>query len=405
MFIPNKSQIDPIVEAYGSPVFVTDAAVIRTQAKYLLEVFEGMNMKMFYAVKANFNPSVVKVIKDSGIYGIDAVSPNEVQMALELGYTPDQIIFTPSNPSTAEIKEVSEKGVLQNLGSLSELKRLGEVARGSKVSIRICPEVGGGEFDKVNTGGMNTKFGITMDDIEAVRAVCTEYDLKLVGIHSHIGSGFYEPEGFASSVEAVCEVARKFETTEFVDFGGGFGVQYDPNKAEIDLSQFAESIKPIIASYESDTQKTLELRIEPGKILVSQSTVLCTTVTTLKAKGDDIFVGINSGFANYMRPAMYGAYQHFVNVSNPDGAMQKVQIAGNVCETCDIFNHGLDINTVREGDVLAMLVAGGYGSAMSSNYNLRPTLPEVMIDGDSVKLTRKGQSYEDIMNSYITQWK
>lgn len=401
MFIPQLSQIQPLIDQYGGPIFVTDAQVIRDRAKSLLAIFEGMNMKMFYAIKANFNPHTVQVIKDSGIYGIDAVSPNEVQLALSLGYEADQIIFTPSNPSTSEIKEISTLGVLQNLGSLSEVCRLGEVAPGSDVSIRICPEVGGGEFDKVNTGGMNTKFGITIADIPEVKNICEKFNLKMVGIHSHIGSGFYESEGFASSVEAVCNVAREFEAVEFVDFGGGFGVQYDPAKPEVDLSKFANSIRPIIEAYKSDTGKTLELRIEPGKILVSQSTVLCMTATTIKTKGGDTFVGVDSGFANYMRPAMYGAYQHFVNISNPTGERQLVQIAGNVCETCDIFNSGIEVGEVKEGDILAMLVAGGYGSAMSSNYNLRPMLSEVLIDGGAAKLTRRAQTYEDIMSTFV----
>lgn len=401
MFIPQLSQIQPFIDKYGSPLFITDAAVVRQNAQNLLSVFEGLNMKMFYAIKANFNPQIVKTIKEAGIYGVDAVSPNEVRLALEIGYRAEEIIFTPSNPSTAEIKEIAELGVLQNLGSLSEVRRLGEVAHGSKVSVRICPEVGAGEFDKVNTGGLNTKFGITLNEVNKVKAVCEEFNLSLVGIHSHIGSGFYEPEAFAASVEAVCEVAKEFETVEFVDFGGGFGVQYDPNKPAVDLSKFAGAISPIIRNFESETGKKLELRIEPGKILVSDSTVLCMTATTVKSKGSDVFVGVDAGFSNYIRPAMYGAYQHFVNLSNVAGEKQLVQIAGNVCETCDIFNSGIELTAVREGDILAMLVAGGYGSAMSSNYNLRPTLPEVLIDGDTGTLIRKKQTYENMMASFI----
>jgi len=401
MFIPHLDQISPILDRFGSPIFITDASVIRNRVSKFLKDFGNKNIKIFYAIKSNFNPHVVKIIKDAGIYGIDAVSPNEIRLALDLGYRPEQIIFTPSNPTTEEIKWVVKHGVLQNLGSLSELKRFSVVSPKSPVSIRICPEVGGGEFEKINTGGLDTKFGITMNDVDEVKNICAEFDLTLMGVHSHIGSGFYKPESFISSVSAVCNVARQFETIEFVDFGGGFGVRYDPEKPAVDFSQFARGIQPIIETYNSDTGKNLELRIEPGKALVSESTVLATKVTTIKNKGKNTFVGIDSGFANYIRPAMYGAYQHFINISNPNGPKQRVKIAGNICETCDVFNTDIEINEAREGDILVMLVAGGYGSAMSSNYNCRPTLPEVMIDEENVTLTKKGQTYDQIIQNFI----
>lgn len=132
MFIPGKIIAEEIRKKYGTPVFVTDAETIRSQAKKLLEAFGGMNTKIFYAMKANFNPHIVRVIKESGIYGIDAVSPNEVQLALDLGYKPEQIIFTPNSTSDEEIKKIGKLGVLQNLGSLSEIRRFCKFFSGQK---------------------------------------------------------------------------------------------------------------------------------------------------------------------------------------------------------------------------------------------------------------------------------
>ena len=401
MFIPTKQQSEQIAQQFGTPVFITNAQTIRDRAQQMLNAFKGINMKIFYAIKSNYNPAIVKTIKEAGIYGIDAVSPNEVQLALNLGYTNEQIIFTPSNPSNKELQFVGNLGVLQNLGSLSELQRFGQMFPGQKVSVRLSPDVGEGEFDKITTGQYESKFGVTIEDFAEVKHICEEFDLKLVGVHSHIGSGFYNSEKFGMSVESVCKVAKDFPHLEFLDFGGGFGVQYNPEKAEIDLDHFAEAIEKPIAKFEEENGNKIEIRIEPGKFLVAQSTVLLTQATTRKTKGKDTFIGTDSGFHHLIRPAMYDAYHHIVNVSNPEGAKEFVQVAGNVCETCDVFNKGIEINEVREGDLLAILVAGGYGSSMSSNYNLREQAAEVIIDEDRIYLTKKRQNFEQIMENFI----
>ncbi len=401
MFIPKLSQIKPAIDKYGLPLYITDKETLINRAKYITKCFDRFDTKIFYAIKTNFNPHIAKVLKDAGIYGIDTVSANEVKIALGVGYKPEQIIFTPSNPSNKDIKYIGDLGVLQNLGSLSELERFGKFFPKNEVSIRICPEVGQGEFDKIKTGQMTTKFGITMSDIPKVKQILAKYDLKLIGIHSHIGSGFYETTEFKASVEAVCKVGKMFENLKFLDFGGGFGVSYHPDKPAIDLSHFAEEIEPIIQDFEKHNGQKIEIRIEPGKFLVSQSTVLCAEVTTIKEKDGETFVGLDLGFGQYIRPAMYGAYQHFVNLSKPNGKPKQVQIVGNVCETCDIFNKGIEVNDPQEGDILAMLVAGGYGAAMSSNYNGHEHLPEVLLEeGGSFRLIRQRQSFEEIMKGF-----
>lgn len=402
MFIPTLDQIQPALDQYGTPLYVGDQKTIQSQCQKMIQAFERFDTKLFYAIKANFNPSVIKTIKDAGIYGIDAVSVGEVQLALKLGYTNEQIIYTPSNPSNSDLQFIGEQGILPNLGSLSELERFGQLFPGYKVSVRICPEIGQGEFDKITTGQMTTKFGIVMNDVSDIQAIVKQYNLQLVGIHSHIGSGFYTADEFTQSVRAVCDVAKNFSNLEFLDFGGGFGVSYHPDKPEVDLSDFANAIEPIIRDFENHNGRPIQIRLEPGKFLVSASTVLCAQVTTIKQKDDQTFIGLDMGFGQYIRPAMYGAYQHFVNLSNPDGDQQNVQIAGNVCETCDIFNEGIEIAQPREGDILAMLVAGGYGSAMGSNYNLGLLPAEVMLcENGEIKLTRRRQSIDQALDNFV----
>jgi len=401
MYIPSKKLAERIVAEYGTPVFVTDAHTIRERSSEMVEAFSDLPMKIFYAIKANFNPHIVRIIQKSGIYGIDAVSPNEIRLALELGYTPEHIIFTPSNPSDEEIRYAGDSGVLQNLGSLSELRRFGKMFPGAQVSIRISPEVGAGECAKVTTGDAESKFGITFEQLDEVRTIVKKHRLHLVGIHSHIGSGFYRTKEFVASVKAVCDVARTFPEVTILDFGGGFGVEYHPDRKGVALASFARAMAPVVRRFERDTGRAVELRIEPGKYLVTQSTALLVRTTTLKEKKDHVFVGVDAGLNTLIRPAMYDAYHHIVNVSRPRAKRHIVQVAGNVCESCDVFNKKIALGVAKERDILALLCSGGYGSAMSSLYTMRPFAPEVLIDGNTITLTRKRQSYEEMMGNFI----
>ena len=388
-----------ISENFGTPVWVTDEKTIKNKCAEMLDAFSNINIKIFYAMKANYNPHYVKIIKDAGIYGIDAVSPNEVKMALSLGYTSEQIIFTPSNPTDKEIKIVGDQNILQNLGSLSELERFGKMFNGSDVSVRLSPNIGVGEFDKITTGQNESKFGIVFEDFPEVQNICKKYNLSLVGIHCHLGSGFYSATEFTQAFELLLDISNRFSDIKFIDMGGGFGVQYHPDKEEINLQSFADALKEKL---KNSTNENLEIRIEPGKFLISQSTVLLIQATTRKAK-NKTFIGTDSGFHHLIRPAMYGAYQHILNVSKlgTNADIENVQVAGNVCETCDIFNENINMQQAEEGDILAILVAGGYGSTMSSNYNLRENACEVLVkENGEILLTKKRQSYEQMLENF-----
>lgn len=401
MFIPTLDLAQKVVDAYGTPIYLTDTQVIKDKANMMKKAFANLNLKIFYAIKANFNPHIIKIIKESGIYGVDAVSLNEVRLALELGYEVKQIIFTPSNPSNEDILYVGKLGILQNLGSISEVERFGKFFPGQEISIRICPEIGAGESRKVATGNKESKFGVSMEDIDTIKKVCKRCNLQIVGIHSHIGSGFYDPKIFKKSVEAVCNIAKGFECIKFLDFGGGYGVQYDPNEYPIDLSDFSTAIETTINEFTESYGREVELRIEPGKFLVSQSTVLITKITTIKEKSGIIFIGVDSGLHNLIRPAMYGTYHNIINVSRKSSIKKTVQVVGNVCESGDVFNEKIEIDDPQEGDILVILTAGGYGSSMSSNYNLHEFIPEVFVVDGKIKLTKIRQTFEQIMHNFI----
>jgi len=403
MFIPTKEQAEQIAKEFGTPTFVTDQGALIAQVEKMHAAF-GREARIFFAIKANFNPHIVKALRDAGVYGIDAVSPGEIQLALELGFPPERIIYTPSNPSTEELRFAGEQEVLQNLGSLSEIQRYAEFFPNSRVSVRICPEVGAGEFEAVTTGTSESKFGIPLSEVGEAKRIAEEKGVSIVGVHCHIGSGFYEASAFKKATESVCAVAETFPNAEFIDLGGGFGVSYRPDQAEVDLNALAAASHEALTAFKEKTGRTLELRLEPGKYLVSGSTALISRITTIKEKGGRTFVGLDTGFNHLIRPAMYGAYHHVVNISKSKGKLQRVVIAGNLCETGDVVNRDIELHDPEEGDLIAILSAGGYGSSMSSNYNLRGLAAEVLILGKTLTLTRKRQEYSDIMGLF-KPWK
>ena len=397
IYIPSLGLARQIADQYGTPTYITNADTLRDRVARMRKAFAWPAVGIFYAVKANFNPAVVKVLRDEGV-GIDAVSPFEVDYALKLGFPTEKIIFTGNNSSDEEIRFVAEKNVLLNIGSLSELERFGKMFPGRSVSLRLTPSVGAGEHEKIETGWDYTKFGILISDFPKAETIIGKYNLKLVGVHCHIGSGFYNPEDFSQAAQQILEVATGFPHLDFVDFGGGFGVRYFPNQKGLDLDRAFELVKPHLEAFSEKNGRTIQLRVEPGKYLVTESTCLLVQVTTIKPHGDHIFVGVNSGFNHLIRPAMYDAYHNAINLTNPDDEVITVSLAGNICETCDVFNKDLKISKPREGDLLAITSAGGYGCVQSALYNMRPYAAEVMVDGDSIELVRKRQNLEEMLD-------
>jgi diaminopimelate decarboxylase len=254
-YLPSRKIAENIALHYGTPAFITSAEILQDHLQQMLSAFPWKKKKILYAIKANPNPVIVKTLKDSGIHGVDTVCPHEVQLALDTGFLPEQIVFTGSNPSDEEIHFVTKKKVLINAGSLSEIERFGKMFPGKQIAVRLNPDVGAGEHEKIITGVHDSKFGVLPEDFPEVRRLMEKYDLRLSGIHSHIGSGFYDADTFADSVQCVLDVATEFPNLDFVDFGGGFGIHYHPEKKPIDLPEFGKKTKDCSKNSPNKTEK------------------------------------------------------------------------------------------------------------------------------------------------------
>jgi diaminopimelate decarboxylase len=345
----------------------------------------------------------MKILESEGCC-IDAVSPGEVHIAKMLGFSGDRILFTGNNITNDELKFVHDEGAVLNIDSVSALNRLAKMVdpEGLKISFRVNPMVGAGHHDHCITGGVMSKFGIMDNEAVEVYTMAKELGFNPVGMHSHIGSGILDPEPFKLAIESTMDIAGKVHQEagidfEFVDFGGGVGIPYTPEENIVDLDKFAEvNVGLFKEKLEAYDMGNPTMYLEPGRYLVGDAAVLLVTVNSVKQSYRK-FIGVDAGFHTLLRPAMYDSYHHIVDASKMDAPnTQEVDIAGNVCESGDLFARDRPMPDVEEGDVLGIMNAGAYGFTMSSNYNSRPLCSEILVTDGKCNVVRERETFEDL---------
>lgn len=398
----NTNDFLKLEKKYGSPLYVYDGDLIIDRYKGLYDYIKWPNLKILYAMKANYNVGILKLLKDYNAF-LDTVSPGEVQLALKLGYKKEDILFTSNNITDEEMYEVNNTGVLFNIGSLSGLKKYGEAFPGSEVCIRFNPDVYAGENKYVQTAGAVTKFGVLLTQATDVIKIAKKYKLRIIGIHEHTGSGIGQTEKVFKSMTKILAIAKRkdFPDLRFVDFGGGFKVNYRPDSNKIDYANFGKKITLIFEKFCKEYGKELEMYFEPGKYIVAESGYLLVEVNTIKNNRGRLIAGTNSGFNHLIRPLLYEAYHHIENLSNPIGKKYTYDICGNICETGDCFATQREMPEIREGDKLLIKNAGAYCYSMGSIYNLRTMPSEVLIVNSKDKLVTKRVTNKELANQLI----
>lgn len=399
--ISHQSLLD-YANKYGTPLYVYDGNQILNRYKELYEFIVYPKLKILYAMKANYNVGILKLLKKNNAY-LDTVSPGEVMLALKLGFTKDEILFTSNNITDAEMNEVQETGVLFNIGAISSLEKYGKSFPGNNVCVRFNPDVYAGENKYVQTAGAITKFGILMSDLDKVLEIAAKYKLKIVGIHEHTGSGIGQTEKVFESMNNLLSIATKenFPDLEFIDFGGGLKVNYTPTAQHIDWKKFGEKVSEVFTEFCKNYGKELYMYFEPGKFVVAESGYLIIEVNTLKNNRGRLIAGTNSGFNHLIRPLLYGSYHHIENLTNPNGKKYLYDVCGNICESGDCFAEQRELPEIREGDLLIIKTAGAYCYSMGSIYNLRSMPSELLVIDDQEYLITKKLSSSQIADLII----
>jgi len=388
-----------LVEEFGSPLYVYDAESIRRQYKRLTDAFAGVKLRLLYACKANSNIAIIKLIHELGA-GIDAVSSYEVDLAMYCDVPPSDILYTPNCVSFQEIEQVVEQGVLVNIDNLSVLERFGQKYGARPCAIRINPHILAGGNSHIQTGHIDSKFGISIHQMRHILRIVKAYGMKITGLHMHTGSEILDAETFLTGAEILFDAAADFPDLEFLDFGSGFKVPYKPDDISTDVEALGRRMSERFGAFCAEYGRELEIWFEPGKFLVSESGVLLTRATVLKQTPSCVFIGTDSGLHQLIRPMLYDSYHSIVNADRIDGTERIYTVVGCICET-DTFGVDRRLTETQEGDVLAIRNAGAYGFAMSSNYNSRPRPAEVlMLDGET-HLIRRRETLKDMLAAQL----
>ena len=394
-----------IATTHGTPVWAYDAATIRTRIA-ALRAFDTIR----FAQKANSNTHILRLMRQQGVR-VDAVSLGEIARAQAAGYTVDEIVFTADLFDHATLAKVVAERITANAGSIDMLHQLGAVSLaqgrpGHCVWLRINPGFGHGHSNKTNTGGEHSKHGIWHTDLPAALAAIRQHGLKLVGLHMHIGSGVDY-----SHLEQVCAamvdlVSRVDMPIEAVSAGGGLSIPYRSGEPTIDTTHYFSLWDAARKQIAQQRRHAIHLEIEPGRYLVAESGVLVAEVRATKQMGHNHFVLVDAGFNELMRPSMYGSY-HGIELLPADDMPRPLQpsvVAGPLCESGDVFTQGeggvvltRELPQAKVGDLLVFHDTGAYGASMSSNYNTRPYIAEVLVDGADVRLIRRRQTVDELL--------
>ena len=384
----------------GTPFYVYSSATLRRHVRVVQRAFEGIPTLIAYAMKANSNQAVLKLMAAEGC-GADVVSLGELERALAAGIAPDRIVFSGVAKTVAEMRRGLEAGIkCFNVESEPELERLSMVAadmgRVAPVSIRVNPDVDARTHAKISTGKSQDKFGIPFRRArEVYRRMAELPNVDAVGVDMHIGSQITDLEPFGNAfgllAELVTQLREDGHRIEHVDIGGGLGIPYHHDReAPPHPDAYAALVRDKVGGL------GCSLVIEPGRLLVGNAGILVTKVEYVK-RGEADFIIVDAAMNDLLRPTLYEAHHDIVPVNQSNRPPITGDIVGPVCESGDYLARGRTIPGVEEGDLLAVMSAGAYGAVMASTYNSRPLIPEVLVDGGRWHVIRPRRPLADLL--------
>jgi diaminopimelate decarboxylase len=389
-----------ICKQFGTPLYVYDASTIVKQIESLKQAFGTVDLRVKYAAKALTNLNILKLMRRHGV-GVDVVSIEEAKLALRAGYLPEEIMFTPNGVSFHEIEQAVELQVSINIDNLPTLKKFGERYGNSKsCSLRLNPGIMAGGNYKISTGHLQSKFGISVQQLQEILDVRKQYNIEISGLHVHTGSEIGDVDIFLTVADVLFSAARQFPSLKFLDFGGGFKVAYKKGDVVTDIATLGKKLGDQFNQFCQAYGQKLSLWVEPGKYLVSDAGNLFVQANVVKETPALTFVHVNSGLNHLLRPMMYDAYHEIVNVTNTTGPLQNYTVVGYICET-DTIGADRNLHLVQEGHILAIRNAGAYGFSMSSNYNSRLRPAEVLVIKGEAKLIREAESFQDLLEGQV----
>lgn len=403
-----------LIREYGSPLYIYNERILRQRMREMRQLVTYPDFAVNYSVKANSNLHLLKIALEEGLMA-DAMSPGEIYVEEQAGFTPDRIFFISNNAAVSEWEYAVSRGITVSIDSVSQLETYGQHFPGTKVAVRINSGVGAGHSDKVITGGHHTKFAILPEKFDEVKRILSKYELTLCGINQHIGSFILKEEEYLEGVRSLLALiptlvpvgSSAADQLQFIDLGGGFGMPYVPGQSRLDLSSLGRQLDALLYDFTASYGKQLRFKIEPGRYISAECCVLAGTVHSLKENGGTLYCGTDLGFNVLIRPMLYDAYHQIETLpKRPDADIHPYTVVGNICESGDILAKDRLLPDMQVGDLVLVDDAGAYGYSMASNYNNRLRPAEILITEPgkdkalTVRLIRRRDSLEDLLRSF-----
>jgi len=395
-----KVTANTLVKKYKTPFYCYSLSQLKDNFNSFNNTFKAIKPIICFSVKSNSNLNLLRELKKIGS-GADVVSIGEMLKAIKAGINAKKIVFSGIGKTEEEIEmAIKKKVLLINVESESELNLINKISkkfsRKISIGIRLNPNVTGKTNKKISTGGKEEKFGLVYKDfVSLCRKIKKMKNLNLRGISVHIGSQITSVDPFKKVLFVVNKVISKTKINfKYIDLGGGMGISYSKNEKQINLKQYSKLVSKFIKNKDS------KIIFEPGRFIVGNTAILITKIIYIKKSNNKNFIILDAGMNNLMRPALYNAHHHIVPI-NKKGKFSgnNLKFVGPICESTDKFSDQKTFSQIKEGDYVGLTNVGAYGMSLSSNYNTRPTIAEVMVSGSKHKLIRKRQSLESLINN------
>ena len=402
-----ETPISKIAESVGTPFYLYSIGTFLDHYTKLKKAFEPANPLICFSMKANSNLTVLKALVKNGS-GLDIVSGGELFRAKKVGVDPQKIVFASVGKTESEIEEAIRAKILMfNVESIPELDLINTVAcrlkTTQKVAIRLNPDVTPDTHHYITTGSKQNKFGLDIETSYKLFMESYRYPfLRFAGVHMHIGSQITNAKPFIKAIKRALKFIDSVRfggnPVEYLNIGGGLGIIYSKEEPQT-AQEFADQILPLFKDY--DLKNSLKLVLEPGRFVSGNSGILVSKVLYVKNTDTKSFVIVDAGMNDLIRPSFYGAYHHITPVIKKTGKIRNIQadVVGPICESGDFLAKDRKMGAADVGDLLAVMSCGAYGSVMSSNYNSRPRVPEIVVKGNKFFIARKRESRDDLIRN------
>ena len=396
-FIENIS-LDKLAIKYSTPLYCYSYNKLKSNIINFFTYFKKFSPLVCFAIKSNTNLNLIREIKNFGL-GADVVSKGELMLALKAGINKKKIVFSGVGKTESELKFAIEKKILLiNSESESEIKIIEKIAKKKNVvvniGIRLNPNTDANTLKQISTGKKENKFGVDEKTfLKLVSVLRTSKNIKLKCLSVHIGSQITDHKPYEKMLKAVDKIINKAKFNfEYIDLGGGMGISYEKNQKKLDYKKYKSAIEKFLRKNNS------KLIFEPGRSIIGNTAILISRVIYLKETSKKIFVILDAGMNDMMRPALYGAkHQILPAFKNKKKSKKSYEFVGPICETTDKFLTVSNFNKLKERDLIFINDVGAYGSSLSSNYNLRPKPSEILINKSKITILKKRQKLEDII--------